>query len=377
MAKENPESRQKRFIVRAGLFVSLGLALAGLVILLIGKERRLFDEQITYRAAFDNVDGLKLDSPVRLGGLEVGRVAAITFAPDLGDKRIVVLIEMPVRFSQRVRGDSVARVAGRGVLGDKAVDISLGSPDAEPIAAGGEMMTGSSGDITTLLKSAGEVMDNTVAISRDIRAAVAAYSDPQLTKDATAVIRSLKMILGEIETGKGPLHALVYDNRVTHDMKGLLGSMAKAAVRLDGALAAAEGILNEVHQGDGFAHALIYEKKAGKALADIGSAAGELAILVRDARTSKTGAVHQLVYGDSRGMLSNLTDAAANLKQVTEKVNRGEGSLGGLINDPTVYEDLKQVLGNVRRNWVLRELVRMSISNGENMDALGKPVGSE
>ena len=39
-----------------------------------------------------------------------------------------------------------------------------------------------------------------------------------------------------------------------------------------------------------------------------------------------------------------------------------------------MYEDLKEVLGNVKRNRVLRELVRYSISNNENVDAAGKPV---
>ena len=78
----NPAAQERRFIVRAGLFVALALALGALVILLIGKERRFFDQQLTYKGAFDNVDGLQLDAPVRLGGLDVGRVSSITFAPD-------------------------------------------------------------------------------------------------------------------------------------------------------------------------------------------------------------------------------------------------------------------------------------------------------
>jgi phospholipase C len=44
-----------------------------------------------------------------------------------------------------------------------------------------------------------------------------------------------------------------------------------------------------------------------------------------------------------------------------------------VINDPTVYEDIKEILGNVKRNRVLRELVRYSISNNENLDTVGKP----
>ena len=50
----------------------------------------------------------------------------------------------------------------------------------------------------------------------------------------------------------------------------------------------------------------------------------------------------------------------------------GEGTLGGLISDPTVYEDLRQVLGNVKRNRVLRALVRFSVNNREELDQIGK-----
>ncbi len=55
-------------------------------------------------------------------------------------------------------------------------------------------------------------------------------------------------------------------------------------------------------------------------------------------------------------------------------IRKGEGSLGALINDPTVYEDLRTVLGNVKRNFILRELVRYSISHRGDLDEVGKPA---
>src|SRR5262249_58303262 len=88
MAAETSTQRERRLVVRAGLFVALGLLLFGLVILLIGKENRLFDRQVSYHAYFENVEGLKRDSPVWLGGLEVGRGVSVTFSPDLGGKKI-------------------------------------------------------------------------------------------------------------------------------------------------------------------------------------------------------------------------------------------------------------------------------------------------
>jgi phospholipid/cholesterol/gamma-HCH transport system substrate-binding protein len=366
-------SREKRYAIRAGLFVGGGLVLASVVILLIGKERRAFDRQRTYHGAFENVDGLSLDSPVRLGGLDVGHVTAITFSPDLGDKRIQVQMEISQRFAERIRADSVARVASRGVLGDKAIDVSLGSPAASVVPNGGEIPTGSSGDISSLLKASGEIVDNAISITRDLRQGVASYTDPDLRKDIVGLAKSAKEILGEVQSGHGVLHDLIYDRKTTEDFKAVMASVSESASRLDAAVGQAEQVLRDVRQGDGTAHALIYDKKGALALDELGTAANELATVIHDAKTSPNGAVHQLVYGDARGIFADLGQAAADVRAMTTKIRHGDGSLGGIINDPTVYEDLRTVLGNVKRNRVLRTLVRYSIENGEESGTAPKP----
>ena len=321
--KLNPQARERRIAVRAGLFVTLGLALAAIVVFLLGKERQMFQKEITYVGAFENVDGLQLDAPVRLGGLQAGKVSGISFAPDLGDKRIMVTMEISQRFHERVRRDSVARITGRGVLGDKALDISLGSPETDEIRPGGEIATGSSGDISSLLKSGGEIVDNAVAISRDLRVAVSAYTNPELAKDVSGMVKSARNLLGEVETGKGAIHSVIYDKQTADELHQLLANAAGAATKLDQAIGRAENILQEVQTGKGSAHALIYEKVLAKAIGDVGSAAEQVATLVGDAKKQPNGAINQLVYGDSRGMMSDLAQAANDLKVVTTKVRQG------------------------------------------------------
>lgn len=370
----NPAERERRLIVRAGLFVGLGLTLGAVVVFLIGKERNLFDKDNTYFGAFENVDGLQLDSPVRLGGLEAGRVASIAFANSLEDKRIIVTMQVLRRYQSRVRRDSVARVVGRGVLGDKAIDISLGSPNEKQIENGAEIATGTSGDISSLLKATGEMIDNAVGITRDLRSGVAAYTAPEIRGDVTALVKGARGIIEEVASGKGALHMLVYDRGTADSARQLLVSAASSAARLDQAIAKVDAVMGEVKSGGGTLHALVYDKKAASALTELGRAADELATLVHDAKSTKNGAVYQLVYGDARGLVNDLAQAASDVKGITAKVRAGEGSLGGIINDPTVYEDLKEILGNVKRNHVLRELVRMSISNAEKIEAAGKPA---
>ncbi len=369
----NPAEKEKRVIIRAGLFIALGLALAGIVVFVIGKERRLFEQANVYTAAFENVDGLALDSPVRLGGLTVGKVSKISFAPDLGDKRIIVTMEVSSRFQERLRADSVARVTGRGVLGDKAIDISLGSPEKAVIPNRGELPTGTSGDISSLLKATGEVIDNAVKITRDLSSGVESYTTPEIRNDITQFIRSARNIATEIESGKGVAHTIIYDKKTSDDLKAVLANASAVAVRLDGAVAKVDGLLGDIKTGEGSLHALIYDKKIANAVTDLGDAADELAKLIHDAKNTKDGAIYQLVYGDAKSLLADLATAANDVKTITTKIKAGEGSLGAVINDPTVYEDLKEILGNIKRNRVLRELVRMSISNGEKVDASGKP----
>jgi phospholipid/cholesterol/gamma-HCH transport system substrate-binding protein len=125
-----PIDKDRRAAVRAGLFIVVAFGLAVLVFVILGNASRLFERSTDYVAHFDDVEGLKLDSPVRLGGLTVGSVKEISFSTGLGDTRVLVKFEVSRAFSERVRTDSIARVGSRGLLGDKTIDISVGSAAA-------------------------------------------------------------------------------------------------------------------------------------------------------------------------------------------------------------------------------------------------------
>ena len=371
---ETATQRERRLIVRAGLFVGLALVLFGFVVLLIGKENRLFDRQVRYHAFFENVEGLKRDSPVWLGGLEVGRVVSISFSPDLGDKKIDVIIEMSKSFAARVRTDCVARVGGRGVLGDKAIDISLGTAEGDPIPVNGAIPSGSSGDLASILKNSGALMDNLMAASENVRKLTDSFAEPEVAKNITSAIASTRNILAGIERGNGALHALIYDPKGAAETHRLLVKVADVSDAAEKALTQVNLVLEGARTGDGALHALLYDPKAGKAVGALGDAAGELSILLHDARTTESGAIHQLVYGDARNLFKNLGEMSEDLKAISGKIRAGEGTLGALVVDPSVYDDLRTILGNVKRNKVLQELVRITVSNRGAVDQIGRPT---
>ena len=56
--------------------------------------------------------------------------------------------------------------------------------------------------------------------------------------------------------------------------------------------------------------------------------------------------------------MQDLQIAVANLKEITSKINEGVGTLGALIADPTVYEQLVGILDGAQRSFLLRPLIR-------------------
>jgi phospholipid/cholesterol/gamma-HCH transport system substrate-binding protein len=56
--------------------------------------------------------------------------------------------------------------------------------------------------------------------------------------------------------------------------------------------------------------------------------------------------------------LQDLRAAVANLRAISEKINTGEGTVGALIVDPTVYERLVAILDGAQRSFLLRSMIR-------------------
>ena len=57
-------------------------------------------------------------------------------------------------------------------------------------------------------------------------------------------------------------------------------------------------------------------------------------------------------------LAEDLQVAVANLRAITDKVNQGEGTIGALVADPTLYEKLILILDGTQRSFLLRTLIR-------------------
>ncbi|MDZ4677648.1 MAG: MlaD family protein [Oligoflexia bacterium] len=66
---------------------------------------------------------------------------------------------------------------------------------------------------------------------------------------------------------------------------------------------------------------------------------------------------------------NNLKKSVDRIAVILEKIDSGQGTLGGLINDPTVHEDLKALLGGAKRSKLLKYLIRSTIEKSEETDS--------
>jgi phospholipid/cholesterol/gamma-HCH transport system substrate-binding protein len=336
--------------LKVGAFVFAALILATLAVFLIGDNRRAWDRKMTYRGRFNDVVGLRSGSAVRMGGIDVGSVTAIAHSEDSADPLIYVTIDVARNESRRVRPDTVMRVVNKGLLGDKMIDLQGGDPTKPPAPdnsfikseADPSDMGRAIEKMTDVAKKADQTMDAIKRTSEQL-------SDPQMAEDIKGSVKSLRAILDGVANNKdGAAHKVIFDAEEGRRIEHILANRDVTA---------------RAKSGPGLVHTLVYDDQLGA------STTGTMVELNKSLAALRTGngLGHAIVYGDdsTQHVMGNMSAMSDDLREIVSNVKAGRGTLGALLVDPSVYEDIKSLVGNVERNQVLRALVRYSIKQNE------------
>jgi phospholipid/cholesterol/gamma-HCH transport system substrate-binding protein len=358
--------------VKVGIFVTIGLCVAGALIFLIGDERHMFTSSYTLHSTFHDVAGLRVGGPVRMGGVDVGTVTAIRFGREPNDPLIHVDFTVVQESAVRIRRNSIARIVSKGLLGDKALEVTVGDVAQPRIANGSTLPSEESDEIgnalrnaTTLLDRANRVMDNVVAATRP-------FASDQLGNEVLGLVHDLRAITNQVATGNGTVSRLIRDPTVADRIDGVLGSAQSAMRDVASATHEVQALARDARTGHGLVHALVYDEDGGRVVRTMGHAADELAAITHDVRTGN-GGLHNVIYGnDTAQIAQNLNEATASIRTMLRDAQHGRGTLGMLLTDPSLYEDLRSLVGNVQRNEILRAMVRYSIHSDDR--AQQRPV---
>jgi phospholipid/cholesterol/gamma-HCH transport system substrate-binding protein len=350
--------------LKVGIFVFLGLVAAGAIIFLIGDNKMLFNNKVDFIARFDDVQGLKPGSTVRMGGVDIGTVARVSYPEDTGEQHIDVVLSVSEREARRIRSDSEAGIGAKGLLGDKLVTISPGSAEKPAAQPGTVLRARPSDDLTQLVGRVEQMSRKAEAALDNLEQATRLFAEPQLHEDVRGGAAALRNILDSLDTGKGLAGRVLHDEAEAERFSRLVGNLERTTAQMDGTLAGVRQVIERVNDGPGLAHELVYGEDSQKVAAQIGGAAEEVGALLNGVRNGK-GLAHDLLFGgDGQGdqrVANNLAAVTDDLRVVMNDMRQGKGTLGALLVDPSVYEDLKLLLGNVQRNQALRALVRYSI----------------
>jgi phospholipid/cholesterol/gamma-HCH transport system substrate-binding protein len=387
----NEERRGRATKIRVGIFVLVSLAVFLGVIYMLGARARLFEARYTIVAEFTEVGGLQEGATVRLAGVQIGRVTKVELPSQPGGK---VHVEMKIakQFADRIRKDSEARIQTQGLLGDRIVEITVGSAQFAAVKPGEILPSRDPVDISHVIGEGAGVVRSVAALADSFRQVAEEFQASRVMQDLGETVKTTRSVADQVgriasrvEKGPGLAHTLLYEEPIAlrriNDIvtstqvvlsriergEGAVGVLTsqdstQAARKLVAAMERFGALADRPAGDEGLLTALLFDPKYKTVLEDLQRVAHnfrDISDRVAGGRGTIGGLLKDEPAEDSiRKASGDLQATLANLRSITDKLNEGEGTLGALIADPTLYERLSSLLDGASRSFLLRSLIR-------------------
>jgi phospholipid/cholesterol/gamma-HCH transport system substrate-binding protein len=308
------------------------LAVVALIALAVGfnflRGSNLLSSDRTYYAIYPKVDGLNVGAPVILNGIKVGQVKNLELQPDQGNS-IKASLELEKGITL---GDSTKAGLSGSLLGSKTITLLLGK--------------------NTKQFSGGETLQTTTAVSiTDI-----------VQQRAQSVLDTVNMTLSNLN---GFLNKDAQTN-----IQGTLVGARQSTESLQRLIAANQANINQITRN--FAQMSAALNKSTVKLDRIVSNFGKLSDSLNAAPVGPA----------LRNLNSTLTEAQTSLKGVSAALNDKTGSLGKLINDTLLYNNLNAtaassnaLISDMKENP--KRYVHFSVFGGGGKDKVKKETTVE
>ena len=301
--------------IRVGLFFLLGLALAWITFESLNGGRIFKQKGYTLVAGFANLKGLKTGDEVRMAGVKVGAITVTRLAAHRVEA--VLTIEPGIQ----IPTDAVASVEQSSLLGSNYLGVTFGTPGGALLKDQDEIKTKPTVDMSEVISQLGNLGSKLEQVVGDIGKAMGGGSsnenlfqkiDKLVTENGpklTETVSNLQDITAKIKNGDGTMGRLINDPKL-HDE--LLASVAeiKAAA----------------------SDARLFMSDTKGIVADVKSGRGALGLLLYDEPTA-----------------NNLKVTVGNLRDVSDKLAKGQGTLGKLISDDSLYLSVQSTMKKADR----------------------------
>ena len=321
---------------RLGIFFALAL-IAGIVLVELAGGFNFFKQGVRIRARFNTVQELQKGDPVRMAGVEIGRVENIRLVENK--------VEVTVKVSKdaEIKTDSKATVKFTGLMGQNFVSISFGGPTAPKISDGAELETTEQADLSSIMTKLDNVATGVEGLAKNLGGdnlnnLLGPFVDfmKQNNPRLTTILLNMQTLSSQIAEGKGTVGKLIADETLYSSAVNAVTNLNHTAQDIQTLVADAKTAVNQTKD-------MINNVNAGK---------GTLGMLTRD----------EALYRET-------TTAMGNLREIFQKINQGHGSVGKLVNDESLYKNVKMTLQKV-------EKATESLEDQGPLTVLGTIIGS-
>jgi len=278
------------------------LATVAIAVLIIGysflKGNDVFSSDRTYYATYDRVDGLSVSKPVMVNGYQIGRVSKMQLLAS-GE----ILTEFKIKHDYAIPANTIARIASTDLLGGKAIVFELG--DSPEYAEDGDTLRAN--------------------IQRNILEQV----EP-VQKKAEAVVAVLDSVLTSI------------NNTINQDFQR----------NFNRSIASIANTLNTLEHTTTQVDAIVGTQRTK--LANILSNVEDISANFKNNNerissilTNLDQVTDQVAKANFQQTIDHANTAVADLQKIVDNIHNGKGSVGLLLNDDKLYDNLNNASKNL------------------------------
>lgn len=323
--------------LRVGMMAIVALIILGVLIFLLSSTEGFFKSQITLYTYMDSSSAIAKGSPVRLNGILAGKVKNVELTGSTQPGRIVKLtLEVDRDFQSQIPADSLAEVTALNLLGTNYINISKGQ-SSQTVQSGAELKSASAMAIADFLKQGGTMLGG-----------------------VQDVVTKVQSILTEVESGKGTIGKIIYDDAIYNQATAAMSQIQKLTETLNsnrgigkfinddtlydefrGTVARANNLIDGIQQGQGSLGKFVKDPAmyddAVKAIADLRTSMARIDTLLADVNDGK-GDIGKLFKSEE--LHEEIKATMGRLDSIMDKINSGQGTLGQLLVNPSMYESV-------------------------------------
>lgn len=301
--------------VQVGLLLIIAMLITAYAIWRIGELFNLFVPRFEIVTLVPSAAGIMTGAPVTLAGQRVGMVTEVEFVPlgTQGRNNLSIRLSVARSVQQYIRIDSYARIRTQGVLGDKYIDITIGSPQLPAIVPGDTIMSVPTVEFDDMLTLAANALTGVERLIDDLRQIIdplirgegtlgELLTDPTLYEEMLGATTEVRELFAELERSEGTFGRLIRDPALYDQLRTLLARVDTLGTEI----LHGDGTLNRLLESDEFYRSL---------LTTIGRADSLLAVL--------------------SGILTTVAE--------------GDGTVQRLLTDPALYDQFLKAVIDLQR----------------------------